>query len=141
MKTKWKSIQYWGLSLIFSILSGNFFGQEKWKYNYGGFSVHISNSNWNYDSIVILIHFVNYNWNKIDIIINGWWKMLTLCVRMSNFLFSPRHTFDALKCNNFVDMGSIAIKFSYAVAKKCTIILRPYLYICGIHGRIQNGFR
>ena len=141
MKTKWKSIQYWGLSLIFSILSDNFSGQEKWKYNYGGFSVHISNSNWNYDSIVILIHFVNYNWNKIDIIINGWWKMLTLCVRMSNFLFSPRHTFDALKCNNFVDMGSIAIKFSYVVAKKCTIILRPYLYICGIHRRLQKGFR
>ena len=141
MKTIWKLIQYWGKNLIFSILSGNFFGQEKWTYNYGGFSVHISNSNWNYDSIVILIHFVNYNWNKIDIIINGWWKMLTLCVRMSNFLFSPRHTFDALKCNNFVDMSSIAMKFSYVVAKKCTIILRPCVYICGIHGLLQNGFR
>ena len=68
-------------------------------------------------------------------------KKLILCVRISNFLFSPRHTFDALKCNNFVNMGSIAIKFSYDVAKKCKIILRPCLYICGMHGLLQNGFR
>ena len=42
--------------------------------------------------------------------------MLILCVTKSNFHFSPRHTFDALKCNNFVNTCTLISQYNGPVS-------------------------